>query len=98
MRTRVKICAITRPDDARQAIAAGADALGLVFYASSPRAGSVAQAQQVALAAGPFVTSVGLFVKAEAAAVRGRLNQVPIQVSQLQGDEDARYCATFEWP
>jgi len=98
MRTRVKICGITRPDDARQAIAAGADALGLVFYASSPRAVSVAQAQQVALAAGPFVTSVGLFVNAEPAAVREILNQVPIQLLQFHGDEDARYCETFDRP
>src|SRR5690625_7212483 len=98
MRARVRIRGITRPDAARQAVAAGADALGLVFYASSPRAVSVAQAQQGALAAGPFVTSVGLFVNAEAAAVRELLNQVPTQLLQCHGEEDARYSETFEGP
>lgn len=98
MRTRVKICGITRADDARQAVAAGADALGVVFYAPSPRAVDVAQAQQVAQAAGPFVTLVGLFVNAEVAAVRKILTQVPIQLLQFHGDEDARYCETFERP
>lgn len=98
MQTRVKICGITQADDARQAVAAGADALGVVFYAPSPRAVDVAQAQQVALAAGPFVTLVGLFVNAEAAAVREVLAQVPIHLLQFHGDEDARYCEAFERP
>lgn len=98
MQPRVKICGITRPDDARQAVAAGADALGVVFYASSPRAVDVVQAQRVAQAAGPFVTLVGLFVNAEAAAVREVLTQVPIQLLQFHGDEDARYCEAFDRP
>lgn len=98
MRTRVKICGITRPDDARRAVAAGADALGVVFYEPSPRAVNLAQARLVAQAAGPFVTLVGLFVNAEAATVQEALTQVPIQLLQFHGDEDARYCEAFNRP
>lgn len=78
MRTRVKICGITRTEDARAAAAAGADAIGLVFYPGSPRAVSVEQARAIARAVPPFVTVVGLFVDAAPDAVRSVLNQVPV--------------------
>ena len=64
MRTRVKICGITRVEDALAAVNAGADAIGLVFYAPSPRAVTVEQAQKIATAIPPFVSVVGLFVNA----------------------------------
>ncbi|MDQ2075533.1 phosphoribosylanthranilate isomerase [Marinimicrobium sp. ABcell2] len=96
--TRVKICGITHPDDAKQAVADGADALGVVFYADSPRAVSVSQARAVAEAAGPFVTLVGLFVNAEAEQVADILAQVPIQLLQFHGSEEAKYCESFNRP
>jgi phosphoribosylanthranilate isomerase len=98
MQTRVKICGITHPDDARQAVADGADALGVVFYADSPRAVNVTQARAVVEAAGPFVTLVGLFVNAEAARVRDILAHVPLQLLQFHGSESARYCESFDRP
>jgi phosphoribosylanthranilate isomerase len=67
MRTRVKICGITRPEDAMAAIAHGCDAIGLVFYDPSPRNVSIPQAQAICAALPPFVTVVGLFVDAKPA-------------------------------
>lgn len=96
--TRVKICGITHPDDARQALAAGADALGMVFYEPSPRSVTVPQARAVAAAAGPLVTLVALLVNAEARTVRELLAQLPIQLLQFHGDESPAYCDAFERP
>lgn len=97
-RTRVKICGITRVEDAQAAVAAGADAIGLVFYAPSPRAVTVAQARAICAALPPFVATVGLFVNAEADAVREVLREVPLDLLQFHGDEDAGYCAQFPRP
>ena len=63
-RTRVKVCGITRPEDARVAAAAGVDAIGLVFYAKSPRFVGLSDAAVISAEVGPFVTTVGLFVNA----------------------------------
>ncbi len=96
--TRVKICGITDPDDARVAAAAGADALGLVFYPPSSRAVTPAEARVVAQAVGPFTTLVGLFVNAEEADVREALRQVPLQLLQFHGDESAEQCELYGRP
>ncbi|WP_341936994.1 phosphoribosylanthranilate isomerase [Marinimicrobium sp. C2-29] len=96
--TRVKICGITDPDDARVAAAAGADALGLVFYPPSSRAVTPAGARVVAQAVGPFTTLVGLFVNAEEADVREALRQVPLQLLQFHGDESAEQCELYGRP
>ena len=64
-RPRVKICGITSPEGARYALAAGADAIGLVFYAQSPRCVLIEQANVIARTVGPLVTVVGLFVNAQ---------------------------------
>ena len=96
--TRVKICGITRVEDALAAAQAGADAIGLVFYERSPRHVSIAQAKQLAAALPPFVTSVGLFVNAEAAFVREVLNRVPLDLLQFHGDESPEFCAQFAKP
>jgi phosphoribosylanthranilate isomerase len=97
-RTRVKICGLTRPDDAQAAAAAGADAIGLVFYAKSPRAVDIAQARAVLAALPPFVTSVGLFVDAPAALVAEVLRMVPLDLLQFHGDEPPEHCVAFGRP
>ncbi|WP_437881264.1 phosphoribosylanthranilate isomerase [Pseudomonas sp. LRF_L74] len=89
---RSKICGITRIEDALAAVAAGADAIGLVFYAKSPRAVSLEQARAIVRALPPFVTSVGLFVNAGREAVAQTLAQVPLDLLQFHGDETAADC------
>lgn len=97
-RTRVKICGITRVEDARAAIDSGADALGLVFYSKSPRYVELSVAANIARTIGPFVTIVGLFVNAEAAQVREAVKTVGLDLLQFHGDEDEAYCAQFDMP
>ncbi|WJW76836.1 phosphoribosylanthranilate isomerase [Thiohalobacter sp. IOR34] len=98
MRVRVKICGITRPEDARAAAEAGADALGLVFYARSPRAVTAEQAAALCAGLPPFVTSVGLFVDPAAEEVRRVLEGVPLDLLQFHGDEPADFCRQFGRP
>ena len=98
MRTRIKICGFTRPDDARQAAVLGVDAIGLVFYAPSPRAVDVARAQAIIEALPPFVSRVGLFVDESAAQVRAVLEQVALDLLQFHGDESPHDCAQFGLP
>jgi phosphoribosylanthranilate isomerase len=95
---RVKICGITSVEDARAAIEAGADALGLVFYAPSPRSVNIAQALEISRVVGPFVTLVGLFVNADVDEVEKTLSQVPLHVLQFHGDESRDYCEQFQRP
>ncbi|EFK97635.1 N-(5'phosphoribosyl)anthranilate isomerase, partial [sediment metagenome] len=96
--TRIKICGITRAEDALAAAHCGADAIGLVFYERSPRHVSIAQAAQLVAALPPFVSVVGLFVNAEAALVREALAQVPLDLLQFHGDEPPEFCALFARP
>ena len=96
--TRVKICGITRVEDAVAAASSGADAIGLVFYQHSPRHVGIAQAKQLADALPPFVAVVGLFVNAEAAFVREVLASVPLDMLQFHGDESPVYCTQFTKP
>lgn len=97
-RTRVKICGITQLTDALAAVSLGADAIGLVFYAPSPRAVSIVTAQQIVSALPPLVTTVGLFVDAEPDYVRQVLAAVPLGLLQFHGDESAAYCRQFGRP
>jgi phosphoribosylanthranilate isomerase len=96
--TRVKICGITREEDALAAAEAGADAIGLVFYAPSPRYISPERARRIVCALPPFVSSVGLFVDASAAEVRAILDQVPLSMLQFHGDEPDDFCWQFGRP
>jgi phosphoribosylanthranilate isomerase len=96
--TRIKVCGITSVEDACVAVAAGADAIGLVFYAKSPRYVTPEQAAAIARAVGPFVTTVGLFVDAGRAEVEAVLAQVPLQLLQFHGNESAAFCASFQRP
>jgi len=98
MRTRVKICGITRPEDGREAARLGADAVGLVFYAKSPRAVAPALAAEVVAALPPFVTSVGLFVNPGPDAVEAVLAEVPLDLLQFHGDESPEFCQQFGRP
>ena len=96
--TRVKICGITRPEDARAAADAGADAIGLVFYQGSARCVSVASAVPIAAAVGPLVTTVAMFVNPQAELVRDVLARVRPGLLQFHGDEDNTFCASFGHP
>lgn len=98
MRTRAKICGITRVEDALSAIEHGADAIGLVFYPPSPRHVSVAQAAEISAALPPFVTVVALFVNPKKAEVTDVLSQVRIDLLQFHGDEDEAACSQYRLP
>lgn len=89
----VKICGITRPQDALAAEAAGADAVGFVFAPSSRRYVSVAQAAQVAAELGPFIARVGVFVDAPLSQVREAIAALRLDAVQLHGQEVAAYAA-----
>jgi phosphoribosylanthranilate isomerase len=96
--TRVKICGITREEDALAAAEAGADAIGLVFYPASPRNVSIDQARRIVCSLPPFVSSVGLFVDADAQTVRSVLDQVPLSMLQFHGEEPDSFCRQFGKP
>jgi phosphoribosylanthranilate isomerase len=98
MRTRVKICGITRVEDVVAAARAGADAIGLVFWSGTPRCVSFDQAQAIARSAPAFVTVVGLFVDPAPEAVRAALDAVPLDLLQFHGSEPADLCASFGRP
>jgi phosphoribosylanthranilate isomerase len=97
-RTRIKICGITRPDDGVAAARAGADAIGLVFWARSSRAVAIEQAVAICRALPPFVATVGLFVDADPAWVEEVLNEVPLSLLQFHGEEAPDYCEQFGVP
>ena len=96
--TRIKICGITRPEDAQAAVAVGADAIGLVFYADSSRAVSIDQAIRIAAVVPPFVSLVALFVDELADEIMRILECVPIDLIQFHGDETAAFCQQFGRP
>lgn len=98
MKPRIKICGLTRIDDVRIAVEAGADAIGLVFYPPSPRHVDLPTAAMLASAVPPFISIVGLFVNADPALVRETLAAVPIHLLQFHGDEDESYCRQFDRP
>ena len=98
MRTRVKICGITRPEDGRAAAQVGADAIGLVFYAKSPRFVALQQAHQICRELPPFVSVVALFVNAARERVEEVLKAVPVDLLQFHGEERAEQCLGFGRP
>ncbi len=98
MRTRIKICGITRPEDARTAVESGADAIGLVFYAPSPRSIGLEQARAIIAAVPPFVTVVGLFVDPTPDEVEAVLRLCSLGLLQFHGDEAADFCRGFGLP
>lgn len=96
--TRTKICGITRVEDALAAAAAGADAIGLVFVAKSPRHVTPAQAAEIGSALPPFVTRVALFVNPDPAQVEAVLRQARPDVLQFHGEESPEFCRSFGAP
>lgn len=98
MRTRVKICGITRARDGVAAAALGADAIGLNFCPVSPRAVTVAQARAIVDALPPFVTVVGLFVDETPRTVRCVLDEVPLDLLQFHGREQREECERYARP
>ena len=98
MRTRIKICGITRPADARAAAEAGADAVGLVFYPPSPRYLSLERAVEIRDALPPFVQTVALFVNPDAAQVAQVIGRVKPSLLQFHGEEAPAFCEEFGLP
>ena len=97
-RTRVKICGITRADDALAAAVMGVDAIGLVFYSRSPRHVDIHQAAEICSQLPAFVTTVALFLDADHEMVSEVLARVPIDLLQFHGAEDPAYCERFNRP
>jgi len=95
---RIKVCGLTRAEDVQTAVAAGVDAIGLVFYPDSPRHVSIAQAAELCRHVPPFVTIVGLFVNASRAEVHRVIEAVPLNLLQFHGDETVDQCEGFGLP
>lgn len=98
MKTRIKICGLAREEDVDAAVAAGADAIGFVFYPPSPRYVTPQRAAELAKRIPPFVDVVGLFVNEVPELVQAACDALPINVLQFHGDEDGAYCRQFARP
>ncbi len=98
MRTRVKICGFTRVDEAVYAANSGVDAIGLVFYPSSPRHVSIEQAAKIVTALPAFTTVVALFVDEEESMINQVLSHVTIDCIQFHGQEDPQACSLYNKP
>lgn len=97
-RTRIKICGIREPAHAKVAAEAGADAIGLVFFAKSPRHVTPGEARAIAAGLPPFVMAVGLFVDAGEDEIRRTLDEVPLGLIQFHGGESPEFCERFGVP
>ena len=97
-RCRVKVCGITSVQDAQMVADMGVDAVGLVFYPPSSRYLSIQRAAEVLQSLPPFVSSVALFLDADADVVSETLASVPVDVLQFHGSESAEYCRSFGRP
>lgn len=97
-RPRIKICGLRDPEMALFAARSGADAIGLVFYAPSPRAVDIETAYKITQILPPFVSTVGLFVNADPEYVHEVLARVPLDLLQFHGDESPEYCQQFNQP
>lgn len=96
--TRIKICGLTREADVAAAVEAGADAIGFVFYAKSPRAVTPERARALARLLPPFVTPVGLFVNATDAELQAGIEALPNMLVQFHGDEVVTDCERVQRP
>ena len=98
MRTRIKICGITRLEDAQASVEAGCDALGFVFFKESPRYIALDAFKAIAKVLPPFVTKVGLFVNAEPVDIQKAIQSGLIDLIQFHGEETPQFCRQFEFP
>ena len=98
MRTRLKICGITRPQDAEQVVAVGADGLGLIFYPPSPRYVDITAAAAIAAQVPPLTDVIAVFVNPSAEQVDRVLQRVAVSALQFHGDESAAFCNSFGVP
>ena len=98
MRTRIKICGITRLEDAQASIKAGCDALGFVFFKESPHYIALDAFKAIAKVLPPFVTKVGLFVNAEPVDIQKAIQSGLIDLIQFHGEETPQFCRQFEFP
>jgi phosphoribosylanthranilate isomerase len=98
MRTRIKICGITRVEDALAAAKHGADAIGLVFWPNSTRFVDFARAREIVSAVGPFVSTVGVFVDPAPEFVEDALERAGCSMLQFHGDEAPAFCRSFGVP
>jgi phosphoribosylanthranilate isomerase len=95
MRTRIKICGLTREEDVQAVMAAGADAIGFVFYPKSPRYVTPERAAELIRSVPPFITTVGLFVNATPDEVAATVRVAPLSLIQLHGDETVGQAASI---
>ncbi len=98
MFTKIKICGITNIQDAAAAVEAGADALGFVFYAKSPRAIEPAVAKRIIADLPPFILPIGVFVNHEVATIRNVFDECGLALAQLHGDETPTFCESLGRP
>jgi len=98
LRTRTKICGITRLEDAKASILAGCDALGFVFYKESPRYIALDAFKVIVKELPPFVTKTGLFVNADPAEIEEAIQSGLVNVLQFHGDETPDFCRQFNFP
>ncbi|MCP4952179.1 phosphoribosylanthranilate isomerase [Arenicellales bacterium nBUS_48] len=98
MRTRIKICGITNPDDASAIVDVGADGIGLMFYKRSSRFVSIQQAIAIAEKIPSLVDLVGVFVDPSEEEVNAVLDRVPLSILQFHGNESADFCEGFGRP
>ena len=95
---KIKICGFTNAENAQQAALAGIDAIGLNFYAKSPRHIDIDSAREIVAALPPFVNKVGLFVNANPSLIDEVLCEVALDTLQFHGDESPSDCAQYEMP
>ena len=95
MRVRIKICGITSVEDAQAAVQAGADALGFMFYAKSPRNLSLAKAAKIIRTLPPYIAKVGVFVDPPAEFVRAAVEHCGLDTLQFHGNETPQFCNSF---
>ena len=98
MPIKIKICGITNLEDAEAAVAAGADALGFVFYAQSPRYIEPAVAKRIIAQLPPFVLSIGVFVNHDQESIRNLVDECRLAFAQLHGDETPTFCESLGRP
>jgi phosphoribosylanthranilate isomerase len=96
--TKIKICGFTNADTAKEAVLAGIDAIGLVFYEKSPRNVDINSAREIVASLPPFVNRVGLFVNANPSFIDEVLCEVPLDTLQFHGDEGVIDCTQYQMP